>query len=427
MDSLLLAALLAVALLSLLAMGVWVGFSLIAIALLALFVNNNYAIDLVFATTSWGHLTSWSLTALPLFIWMGELLFRANIGQDLFDGLAPWLKRFPGRLLHINVLGSGIFAAVSGSSAATAATIGRMTLPELSKRGYSDNLSIGSLAGSATLGLLIPPSIILIVYGIASEVSIAQLFLAGIIPGLILISLFMLYIALHSLVYPSVQLAETTLLKKRATLTKLIPITLLMLLVIGSIYSGIATPSESAALGVLGALIICYRKNSLSVDLIIQSLITTVKTSTMILFILLGASFLTMAMGFLQIPADLAHWVASKELSATQLLIYLTLVFIVLGLFLDGISIVILTSSILLPLVKQAGFDPIWFGIYLVIVVEMSQITPPVGFNLFVIKGLIQDKSLWLIAKAAFPFFLILISSLVLFYLYPQLVLGLTF
>lgn len=426
MDNLLLGAFLAVALIGLLALGLWVGFSLIAIALLALLINNNHAIDLVFATTSWGHLTSWSLTALPLFIWMGELLFRANIGQDLFEGLAPWLKRIPGRLLHINVLGSGIFAAVSGSSAATAATIGRMTLPELHKRGYRDSLSIGSLAGSATLGLLIPPSIILIVYGITSEVSIAQLFLAGIVPGLILISLFMLYIALHSLAYPNHKIADPIVLKKRSTLAKLIPITLLMMLVIGSIYSGIATPSESAALGVLGALIICYRKRNLSVDLVVQSLITTVKTSSMILFILLGASFLTMAMGFLQIPANLANWVANQDLSPGQLLIYLTMVFIVLGLFLDGISIVILTSSILLPLIKQAGFDPIWFGIYLVIVVEMSQITPPVGFNLFVIKGLIQDKSLWIIAKAAFPFFLILLFSLIVFYLYPQLVLSLT-
>ena len=246
------------------------------------------------------------------------------------------------------------------------------------------------------------------------------------IPGLILISLFMLYLAVHCVIYPNTAVQETITLKKRATLAKLIPIILLMILVIGSIYSGIATPSESAALGVLGALIICYRKKALTIDLVIQSLVTTVKTSTMILFILLGASFLTMAMGFLQIPADLAYWVASQELSAAQLLVYLTLVFIVLGLFLDGISIVILTSSILLPLIKQAGFDPIWFGIYLVIVVEMSQITPPVGFNLFVIKGLIQDKSLWVIAKAAFPFFLILIGSLVLFYYYPQLVLGLT-
>ena len=425
MDSLLIALCLAVSLFVFLAIGLWVGFSLILIALIALFLNENQAIGLIFSTTAWGHLTSWSLTALPLFIWMGELLFRANIGKDLFDGLSPWLKRLPGGLLHINVFGSGIFAAVSGSSAATAATMGRMTLPELKKRGYSERLSIGSLAGSATLGLLIPPSIILIVYGVASDVSIAQLFLAGVIPGLVLMLLFSMYIIVSNLHKPKLDETSIPSLKKRQTAKKLLPIMLLMGLVIGSIYTGLATPSESAALGVLGALLICQFKGLLTPNLFSDSLIACIKTTTMILFILLGASFLTMAMGFLQIPSSLATWVGELSLSPVVLLIALTAVFIILGLFLDGISIVILTSSILMPLVHQAGFDPIWFGIYLVVVVEMSQITPPVGFNLFVLKG-ITDKPLLEIAYAALPFFIILLLSLVIFYHFPEIVLYLT-
>ncbi|MBE0365005.1 C4-dicarboxylate transporter, DctM subunit [Pseudoalteromonas ulvae UL12] len=425
MDSLFIALCLAISLLTFLAIGLWVGFSLILIALIALFLNGNQAVGLIFSTTAWGHLTSWSLTALPLFIWMGELLYRAHIGKDLFDGLSPWLKRLPGGLLHINVFGSGIFAAVSGSSAATAATMGRMTLPELKKRGYSERLSIGSLAGSATLGLLIPPSIILIVYGVASDVSIAQLFLAGVIPGLVLMLLFSLYIIASHLHKPRAKTADISSLKKRHTVKKLLPITLLMCLVIGSIYSGLATPSESAALGVLGALLICKFKGLLTLNLVSDSLIACVKTTTMILFILLGASFLTMAMGFLQIPASLAIWVGELALSPATLLIALTAVFIILGLFLDGISIVILTCSILMPLIHQAGFDPIWFGIYLVVVVEMSQITPPVGFNLFVLKG-ITDRPLLEIAYAAMPFFIILLLSLVIFYHFPEVVLYLT-
>ena len=425
MDSLFIALCLAISLLTFLAIGLWVGFSLILIALIALFLNGNQAVGLIFSTTAWGHLTSWSLTALPLFIWMGELLYRAHIGKDLFDGLSPWLKRLPGGLLHINVFGSGIFAAVSGSSAATAATMGRMTLPELKKRGYSERLSIGSLAGSATLGLLIPPSIILIVYGVASDVSIAQLFLAGVIPGLVLMLLFSLYIITSHLHKPRTKTTDISSLKKRHTVKKLLPITLLMCLVIGSIYSGLATPSESAALGVLGALLICKSKGLLTLNLVSDSLIACVKTTTMILFILLGARFLTMAMGFLQIPASLAIWVGELALSPAALLIALTAVFIILGLFLDGISIVILTCSILMPLIHQAGFDPIWFGIYLVVVVEMSQITPPVGFNLFVLKG-ITDRPLLEIAYAAMPFFIILLLSLVIFYHFPEIVLYLT-
>lgn len=417
MELLSLGIILALLFLGLLLLGVWVGFSLIAVAAIALVLNNNTSIELIFAASAFSHLSSWSLLALPLFIWMGELLHKANIAEDLFDGLSPLCSKLPGGHLHMNVLGSGIFAALSGSSAATAATIGRMTIPELKKRGYNTQDIYGSLAGSATLGLLIPPSIMLIVYGVAADVSIANLFVAGIIPGLILLSLFSLFIAFKSHNRTSSVMDTNTRYKP----LKVLPFIMLILAVILSIYFGIATPSESAVLGIVGSLILIKIKKKLSIKLIQQSLIEAAMTTAMILFILLGASFVTISMGFLQLPASLASWIGSLSLSQMELIVCLTLAFILLGLFLDGISIIVLTSAIILPMVELAGFDLIWFGIYLVIVVEISQITPPIGFNLFVLKSLTGD-SIGSLAKASLPYFLIMLLMLVILYAYPSLV-----
>ena len=420
MDIVSLSAILAIVFALLLLTGVWIGFSLIGVALIALMLNNNTAIELIFAGTAFAHLTPWSLIALPLFIWMGELLYKAKVADDLFNGLSPLLTKLPGGHLHINVFGSGIFAALSGSSAATAATIGRMTIPELKKRGYNEQDIYGSLAGSATLGLLIPPSIILIVYGVAADISIADLFIAGILPGLILLLMFSSYIAIRGFKQPKATFQATS----KGSPWQLLPIISLIAFVITAIYFGFATPSESAALGIVGSFILIKANKKLSFSLIKESLIDAALTSAIILLILLGASFVTIAMGFLQLPATLATWIASLELSNYQLLICLTLAFIVLGLFLDGISIIVLTAAILLPIVELAGIDLIWFGIYLVIVVEISQITPPIGFNLFVLKSL-TNASLSQVARACVPYFIIMLMMLGLLVMFPHIVIGL--
>ena len=419
----LLGGLLGLALILLLAGGFWVGMSLFAVGVLAIAVFSSSPSGPIMATTSWGQSWSWSLTALPLFIWMGEILFRTRLAEDMFKGLAPWMTRIPGRLMHVNVVGCGIFAAVSGSSAATTATIGRITIPELAKRGYDERMTLGTLAGSATLGLLIPPSIILIVYGVAADVSISRLFIAGVIPGLVLIALFMGTIVVWSLLNPSkVPPAEhsMSLGQKLRSAGSLIPIVLLIVGVIGSIYVGIATATEAAAVGVAGALILSGLTGSLSWQSFKQSLLGATSTSCMIAFILAGAAFLSVAMGFTGIPRQLAQWIAEMQLSPVMLLVALTFFFAILGCFLDGISIVVLTVAVIMPMVELAGIDLIWFGIYIVVVVEMSQITPPIGLNLFVIQSL-TGRDLIYLARAALPFFGVMVVMVVLLILFPEM------
>ncbi len=408
--------------------GIWIALTLTGLAIIGLMLVENSSIGLLLGTSSWSATTGWSLTALPLFIWMGEILFRTRLSEDLFQGLSPILAKLPGKLLHVNILSCGIFAAVSGSSAATAATIGRMTLPELSRRGYDDSMAIGTLAGSGTLGLLIPPSIILIVYGVAAEISIARLFLAGALPGILLVGLFMLYTMGWSLLKKGT-LADKdnvsyTFSEKLIALKKLLPIVLLIGGVLGSIYQGVATPTEAAALGVTGSLLLSAITGSFSFASFSQSILGAVKSSCMLGLILVGAHFLTLAMGFVGIPNALAAWISAQGLSSIALIIYLTFFFIILGCFLDGISVVVLTTSIVLPMVQQAGIDLIWFGIFLVLVVEMSQITPPVGFNLFVIQSL-TGKNILYIAKSALPFFLMIAVAIVIITIFPDIALYL--
>jgi C4-dicarboxylate transporter DctM subunit len=428
MDMSLIGGILVVCMLLMLTSGIWVALTLTGLAIIGLQLIGNGSIGLLLGTSSWSAMTSWSLTALPLFIWMGEILFRTRLSRDLFEGLTPILSKVPGKLLHVNILSCGIFAAVSGSSAATAATIGRMTLPELSKRGYDDSMAIGTLAGSGTLGLLIPPSIILIVYGVSAEVSIARLFLAGALPGLVLIVLFMAYTMIWSIVKDRTRTIvddETyTFKEKILALRKLIPIVILITGVLGSIYQGVATPTEAAAFGVTGALVLSMLLGSFSVSSFLESVAGAVKNSCMLGLILIGAHFLTLAMGFIGIPNELAEWIASLGLSPIELILYLTFFFIILGCFLDGISVIVLTTSVVLPMVTQANIDLIWFGIFLVLVVEMSQITPPVGFNLFVIQSL-TGKNIFSVAKAALPFFFMIAIAIVLITAYPSIVLYL--
>ncbi len=428
MDIGIIGVILFICMLLMLTSGIWVAFTLTGVAIIGLSLIGNDSIGLLLGTSSWSAMTSWSLTALPLFIWMGEILFRTRLSRDLFEGLAPLLSKLPGKLLHVNILSCGIFAAVSGSSAATAATIGRMTLPELKKRGYDDFMSIGTLAGSGTLGLLIPPSIILIIYGVSAEVSIARLFLAGALPGLVLIALFMSYTIGWTLFKGRTQKTDDevtyTFKEKIFALRKLIPIVILIGAVLGSIYQGVATPTEAAAFGVTGALLLSAVLGSFTFSGLLDSICGAVKNSCMLGLILIGAHFLTLAMGFIGIPNALAEWIASLGLSPIQLIIYLSVFFIILGCFLDGISVIVLTTSVVLPMVTQANIDLIWFGIFLVLVVEMSQITPPVGFNLFVIQAL-TGKNILYVAKAALPFFFMIAFAIVLITLYPNIVLYL--
>lgn len=416
-----------VLLLAALGSGLWIGLSLLGVALLGMELLTQRPVGDSMVLTIWGSTSSWTLTALPLFLWMGEILFRSKLSDSMFKGLAPWLDRLPGRLLHINVVGCTIFAAISGSSAATCATIGKITLPELKKRGYPDDISVGTLAGAGTLGLLIPPSIIMIVYGVAANVSIAKLFLAGVIPGLMLAALFMGYIVVWALFNKDkVPAADTAMSfgQKLHASRHLIPVVSLIVVVLGGIYSGIATATEAAALGVAGSLVLAAIEGSLNWNRFKEGLVAACRIYCMIGLILAGAAFLTLSMGFIGLPRHLAEFIGALHLSPFMLMLGLIAFFIVLGCFLDGISVVVLTIAVLLPTVQAAGFDLIWFGIFIVLVVEMAQITPPVGFNLFVIQGLTKREVTW-IARTALPLFFLMILAVLITYFFPDVVLWL--
>ena len=420
----LVALLLIVALFGILGAGVWIGIAVLGVAFIGMELFTTRPAGDALALTVWGSLSSWTLTALPLFIWMGEILFRTSISQDMFRGLAPWVEPLPGRLMHTNVVGCGIFAAISGSSAATAATVGRITIPELKQRGYDEIMAIGSLAGAGTLGLLIPPSIIMIVYGVAADVSIARLFVAGVLPGILLMTLFSGYIAIWALMNPTrtpQREKVTTLREKIYAARLLIPTVLLIVTVIGSIYSGVTTPTEAAVLGVAGSLVLSLLSGSLNWASFSASVMGAMKTSCMIAFILTGALFLTVAMGLTGIPRAMAAWIGEQGFQPWQLIAVLTILFMILGCFLDGISMIVLTASVLLPSVKASGIDLMWFGIFIVLVVEMAQITPPVGFNLFVLQGL-TGKDMFYVSRAAFPFFLIMTLMVAIIWIFPEVV-----
>ena len=424
MSDLSITALLIAALFLILASGVWIGLTLSGVAWIGMQLFSTRPAGDAMAVTIWGSASSWTLTALPLFIWMGEILFRTRLSQDMFKGLAPWMQALPGRLLHTNVIGCAIFAAVSGSSAATCATIGRMSLPELAQRGYPESMTIGSLAGAGTLGLLIPPSIIMIVYGVSADVSIAQLFIAGVLPGVMLALLFSGYIATWALRHPALvppRDAAMSFGEKLAASRSLIPVVLLIGAVLGSIYAGIATATEAAGVGVLGALVLSAAQGSLDWRTFSQSLMGGTRLYCMIALILAGAAFLTLSMGYIGLPRHLAEWIASLGLTTFQLIVALTVFYVILGCFLDGISMVVLTMGVIMPTVQKAGIDPLWFGIFIVLVVEMAQITPPVGFNLFVLQGMTRREIGW-IARVTLPFFFLMVAAVLLIYFFPQIV-----
>ncbi|MBG6147721.1 tripartite ATP-independent transporter DctM subunit [Labrenzia sp. EL_159] len=407
----------------LLGTGVWVGLALFGVAYLGLEMFTSRPAGDAMLTRIWTGSSSWTLTALPLFIWMGEILFRSRLSQDMFRGLSPWMQRLPGGLVHVNIVGCTIFAAVSGSSAATLTTVGKMSIPELRKRGYPEYMTIGTLTGAATLGLMIPPSLTLIVYGVAVEQSISKLFMAGILPGIVLAGMFMAYVAGWSFLRPG----EVPKIANRMSFSEklresrfLIPIILLILVVIGSMYGGWATATEAASIGVIGAFILAAVQGSLTRKTFIESLLGATRTSAMIALILMGATALTLAMGFTGLPRALAEFIESLQLSQFSLLMALMLFYILLGMFLDGISSVVLTMAIVQEMVLGAGIDLIWFGIFIVIVVEMAQITPPIGFNLFVMQG-ITHHEMGYIAKTAIPLFLIMVLMVFVMIFFPEL------
>jgi C4-dicarboxylate transporter DctM subunit len=424
MNEALVTTLLIVALFMLLGSGVWIGLALAGVAWIGMELFSSRPAGDAMAVTIWGSASSWTLTALPLFVWMGEILFRTRLSEDMFKGLAPWLERIPGRLLHTNIIGCTIFAAVSGSSAATCATIGKMTLPELKRRGYPEDITIGTLAGAGTLGLLIPPSIIMIVYGVTANVSIAELFIAGVIPGILLATLFSGYIVVWALLNPDKVpkiVERTTLLQKLHASRHLIPVVMLIALVLGSIYVGVATATEAAAFGVVGSLILSWAQGSLNRATLYSSLMGATSLYCMIALILSGAAFLTLAMGYIGLPRHLAEWIGGMGLSPFVLIVALTGFYIVLGCFLDGISMVVLTMGVILPTVEKAGIDLLWFGIFIVLVVEMAQITPPVGFNLFVLQGMTGRQITW-IARHTIPMFLLMVVAVLLIWFVPEII-----
>jgi len=407
--------------------GIWVAISMIGVSSIGMLIFTSRPVGDAMATTIWGTSSSWTLTALPLFVWMGEILFRTKLSENLFKGLAPWMSRLPGGLVHVNVVGCALFAAISGSSAATVATVGKMSIPELRKRNYPEKLLLGSLAGSGTLGLLIPPSIILIIYGVTVQESIAKLFVAGIIPGIMIAIIFMLYVIIWSIInrkeMPTFS-DKFSFIEKIKGSRQLLPVIILIAAVIGSIYTGIATATEAASLGVVGALVLSFFQKTLNKETFKLSLMGATKTSCMIAFILAGSSFLSLAMGFTGLPRNLAVWIQEMNLSPYLLILVLTIFYIILGMFLDGISAVVLTMAIIEPMIRQAGFDMIWFGIFLVIVVEMAQITPPVGFNLFVLQGM-ANKDMGFIARSAFPLFILMVLAVILIIVFPNIALWL--
>lgn len=406
---------------------IWIGIALFLVGLGGFFFFTDLPLGSILATTAWNNTSGSAMLALPMFVWMGEILFRSKISENLFKGLTPWMDRIPGRLLHVNILACTFFAAVSGSSAATTATVGKITIPELDKRGYDRSLSVGSLAGAGTLGILIPPSMMMLVYGIIGDVSIGKLFIAGVIPGLMLAGVFSLYIIIVCLHRPQLAPAGAerhTWAERFAAIPEILPVVILILIVLGSLYTGWATPTEAGVVGVIGSLAFAALTRSLDKRVLNESLMGSVKTTAMIMLIVLGASYLSVVIGYLGITRKLTLFVTEMGLSPYMLIIILSVLYIILGCLVDGFSMIVMTTPIVLPLVTAAGFDTVWFGIYLVLMIELAQVTPPVGFNLFVISSLNNDDLLK-IAKDAFPFFCLMLLMTAIITIYPQIVLFL--
>jgi len=413
-----------------LALGVWVFSAVGLVGLTALYFLLGFDIDRIGAVmrgTMWRSASTWELSAVPIFVMMGELMYRSDMSERLFRGLAPWVARVPGGLLHTNIAGCTVFAAVSGSTTATTATVGKITTAALAERKYDQSLAIGSLAGAGSLGLMIPPSISFIIYGVLSETSIARLFAAGVFPGLVIAALYSGYIGICAAAKPALAPREAdtfTMVDRLKGLLDLLPVTALVLLVLGSLYSGIATPSEAAVVGFLGAFMMVLFTGQLTWKLFTDSVAGTIKITTMGISILVAANFMSSAMAYLHVPQEIAKFIVGLGLSPYALILLVAVFYVILGLFLDGLSIMVMTLPITLPLVAGAGFDPVWFGVFIVIMIELGLVTPPIGFNLFVLQ-VMTGRPMGFIARAAFPFFLLLCLAAVIITAFPQIALWL--
>ncbi len=406
---------------------IWIGIALFLVGIGGFFVFTDVSFGTILSNIVWNNVSGSTMMALPFFIWMGEILFRSRISENLFRGLSPWMDSIPGRLAHVNILACTFFAAVSGSSAATTATVGKITVPELEKRGYDHNLAVGSLAGAGTLGFMIPPSMMMLVYGIIGDVSIGKLFIAGFIPGIMIALLFSFYIVMRCLLNPCLAPRGNerhSWMDRLQALPAIAPVLILVLFVLGSIYMGWSTPTEAGAIGVLGSFFFAALTRSLTWTVFKVSLLGTIKTSCMIMLIVMGASYLSNVIGYLGITRALTDFVTTLKLSPVTLIFILSILYLILGCLVDGFSMIVMTTPVVLPLIEAAKFDSVWFGIYLVLMIELAQITPPVGFNLFVISGLNNDD-LPTIAKAAFPFFLLMLLATALITIFPEIALYL--
>ena len=431
MDALIVSLLILALVFFFLGSGMWVFAGLLMVSITGLMlVLDSFSAHRIGVTVTkimYRYASTWELAAIPMFIWMGEIIFRTDISDRLFRGLAPLVDGIPGRLLHTNIAGCTLFAAVSGSSAATTATVGKITTTELARRNYDTDLAIGSLAGAGSLGLLIPPSIVMIIYGVLAEVSVSRLFAAGVFPGLLIAGLYSGYIIVRCSVSPGLSPPSGeryTIWERFLAIGNLLPILILMVIVLGSIYSGLATPSEAAAVGVTAAILVTVAMRQLTWKVFSESIMGAVRTSCMVCIILVAAAFLSTAMGYLHVPANVAKAIGGLGLSPYSLMFILALFYIMLGLFLDGISITVMSLPITLPLILQAGFDPVWFGVFLVIMVELGQVTPPIGFNLFVIQGM-TGHSIGKVALAAMPFFFLMCIGVVIVTIFPEIALWL--
>ncbi|HXJ08206.1 MAG TPA: TRAP transporter large permease subunit [Burkholderiales bacterium] len=410
-------------LLVLLVGGVWIAIALAGVAWFGLQFFTSTPPDVNLFQSFWGSSASWTLAALPLFVWMGEILFRTKLSEEMFEGLAPWLGWLPGRLMHVNILGCAIFGTVSGSSAATCATIAKVALPELKRRGYDEKTCLGSLAAAGTLGILLPPSIIMVVYAVAAEVSIIKVFLAGFIPGFVLTALFSGYIVIWALLNPHKTPKDDlkmSFVQKLHKARNLVPCTVLIVFIVVVMVIGWATATEAAAYGVLGGLVIAWWTGGLSRETFWQSLMGATRLSCMIMFILAGASFLSSCMAFTGIPRALAEWVAALNPNRYMLIAILAGIYILLGTALDGVSMIVLTTSIVIPMVEKAGFDLVWFGIFIVLLVEIAELTPPLGFNIFVLQTMTGRDSNY-VALASLPFFFMMVLCLAIITVFPEL------
>ena len=416
-----------VAMLALMFLSLPVAFAILLVGTLGGYLAFGMPLVEMMGGVVWGTLNNPVMTAIPLFMLLGELLLRGGIADRMFDVLAAWLGRLPGGLLHSNIGTCALFSATSGSSVATAATVGTIALPTLGARGYPMPAALGSLAAGGTLGILIPPSVNLLVYGSLANVSVGQLFIAGVLPGLLLTGLFSLYILFaHPDAGARDPATRLPLREKVALLRFLVPPGVIFLVVMGSIYGGLATPTESAALGVIAALYFVWRQRRLTLSLLEHCFRQAARTTGMVVLVIVCALLLNVTLSMLGTTQAVTQWVGSLGLDAYLLLALLVAFYVVLGMFMDAMSMLVLTVPVAVPMVVAVGVDPVWFGIFIVVMCEIALITPPVGMNLFVVQGLRRDGgSFGDVVRGSLPYVFIMIGFVGLLIAWPQIALWL--